>query len=137
MNRHYSIEIVNRVSELNRIFEMITKFSLENSLSRDCDYNLNLILEEYFLNLIKYGYKDGRKDIIVVNIELSIDGMRIKVTDSADSFDIRNAEDYDSEMKLEDRRVGGIGIKLIKALVKRIDYEKMGENNIATFICSK
>lgn len=116
---------------------MITKISQENSLNKDCDYNLNLILEEYLLNLIKYGYTDGRKEIILVDIELSIDGMRIRVTDNADSFDIRNAADYDSDLKLEDRKVGGIGIKLIKALVNRIDYERAGEKNITTFICSK
>lgn len=137
MSRRYSIEIVNKISELHRVFDLVTKLAKENSLNRECDYNLNLILEEFLLNLIKYGYKKDRKDYIVISIELTETGMTICVEDTSDSFDIRSAADIDPNLKRNERQVGGIGIKLIKAVTKEIDYHVIEGKNLTTFICSK
>ncbi len=133
MNRMYKLEIETRISELIRVFKFLSDICIENKFSSDVEFDLNLIFEEFLLNLINYGYKGIDSEKICIEIEVYQDLIKIRITDTAVSFDIRETGDFDSSLPLDKRRVGGIGIHLIKSAVDKIDYESISGKNITTF----
>ncbi len=129
----YKLEIETRISELIRVFKFLSDICIENKFSSDVEFDLNLIFEEFLLNLINYGYKGIDSEKICIEIEVYQDLIKIRITDTAVSFDIRETGDFDSSLPLDKRRVGGIGIHLIKSAVDKIDYESISGKNITTF----
>ena len=82
---------------------------------------VDLVLEELFTNVVKYGRKNGA----AVHVELAGTPGGVQVTmieDDADRFDPTAAQAVDTAKPLEARRPGGLGLHLVKKLVDSIEY---------------
>ncbi len=132
-NKSYKLEIESRTSELIRVFDFLSSVCKENNFRNDLVFDLNLIFEEYLLNLLHYGYRGKETENILIEIEVDSETVITRITDTAESFDIREAKEYDASLPLEKRRIGGIGIQLMKAVVNKIEYESSLGKNIITF----
>lgn len=92
-----------------------------------------LVVEELFTNLIKYG-QGGTRDI---RLDLAREGDRlvVSVTDfDVPPFDIRTVPDVRLDLDLKDRKPGGLGIHLVKRMVDQIDYEYADGRSTTTFV---
>jgi anti-anti-sigma factor len=83
---------------------------------------VDLVLEELFTNMVKYGRGgDG-----AVRIEVSAAGAGVEVTMvdyGAARFDVTQAPDVDTGVPIEQRNPGGLGLHLVKRLVDSIEYQ--------------
>ena len=82
---------------------------------------VDLVLEELFTNVVKYGRKSGA----AVRVELAGMPGGVEVTmieDEAERFDPTAAAAVDTAKPLEARRAGGLGLHLVRKLVDSIEY---------------
>ena len=82
---------------------------------------VDLVLEELFTNVVKYG----RKSDVAVRVELARTPGGVEVTvieDDAERFDPTAGPAVDVNKPLEARKPGGLGLHLIKKLVDSIEY---------------
>lgn len=110
------------IDSLNAIFAFVHEFLRSHKLDEAYSHAFDLVLEELFVNMVKYN-KNNTHD---VEIELLKEGNALKavLTDfDVDRFDIRVYKPYDPAQALEERRVGGIGIHLVKKLMDDVAYE--------------
>lgn len=97
---------------------------------------VQLVLEELFSNTVKYGRRDGTPVSVAITVEFGgAEPMTVHYEDDApqhDAFD--QSEDVD-ELKatLSKRRVGGLGIILIRELGRNLNYAWAGGKNHITF----
>jgi serine/threonine-protein kinase RsbW len=79
------------LNELERLAAEVSRFCRENALDDDAEFQLNLVLEELFVNTAAEPAK--------------IDG------------------------PLEERQAGGLGIHLVRQIMRELHYERAGEWN--------
>jgi anti-sigma regulatory factor (Ser/Thr protein kinase) len=81
---------------------------------------VDLVLEELFTNIVKYG---RGATPVVVEIAAIEGGVEVTLTDfDAEPFDVTRAPPVDITLPAESRRPGGLGLHLIRKLVDSIEY---------------
>lgn len=114
--------------------EKVTDFIIESLEERNCKpkiiMQMELVIEELFVNVAHYAYKPN-KGICTVQKELDEDPRAITITfiDSGMPYNPLEHEDPDTSLGVEEREIGGLGIFLVKKNVDEISYEhKDGQN---------
>jgi serine/threonine-protein kinase RsbW len=110
------------LSVLDDIFVFIDDFIGANSLSDDVAFSVRLAVEELFTNLVRHNSGGGD----TINVELTRDGalLVIELTDfDVEPFDITKTSPVDVREALMDRRIGGLGVHLVRSVVDKLTYE--------------
>jgi serine/threonine-protein kinase RsbW len=126
----------NDPKELSRLMGQVEALLLSHSLGDPVVYRVNLILEEILTNIIKYAYQDEKAHEILVRLHLDDDLIRLHFEDDGIAFDPRQAAEPDLNRPLEETRIGGLGLHLVRANAERIEYQRQGVKNHLT-ICLK
>ena len=134
MENTIQIKIKNNISELPVINGVVEELGESHNVSPNVIFDLNLIFEEFITNIIKYGYSDKSEHIITVSISISGNTMRASIEDDGIDFNPLQAPEPDVDIPLEERKIGGLGIFLIRKLTERLDYERKNNKNIISFI---
>lgn len=118
---------------LDNLFEFIASFAGSNGIDEDLHFQIDLMVEELFSNMVKYGHKNG--GMVEVNMEMIKNDLIIILTNfNVQPFDPRKSEPYDISQKLEDRPIGKLGLHFVNQYADQIEYQYEGNNNIITLI---
>lgn len=98
-------------------------------------YQINLVLEEILVNISKYAYPNN-KGVVDISYEISDDHKNIKVIikDKGKEFNPLEKDDPDLSTSAQDRKIGGLGIFIVKNLVDDIRYQRLNNENVLEFI---
>ncbi|MBQ7581876.1 MAG: ATP-binding protein [Lachnospiraceae bacterium] len=88
-------------------------------------------LEELFVNVAHYAYEGGTGDV-KLSLDFQDDRMILTLTDSGKPFDPLAKEDPDISLSAEERRIGGLGIFMVKKTMDDVQYEHRDGCNIVT-----
>jgi len=125
----FSLRIANRLLELDRVADAVEAFGEAHGLTAKLRYQIRLVLDELLTNTISYGYpEDGEHEI---DVSMSQEGscLRFLLQDDARPFDPLTAKTPDLESEACDRPIGGLGIHLVRAIMDRVAYERVGGTN--------
>lgn len=122
----------NDISEISRITGFVNEIAEELSLSPDYVFNLNLVLEEAVANVIQYAYPKKIADDISLTASMNDNSIIFTLTDSGEPFDPTKVPDADVNLSAEDRRIGGLGIFLIRNIMNKVEYQRIEGKNIFT-----
>ena len=92
---------------------------------------LAVALEELFVNVAHYAYPDS-KGTVKIGIDTSGDSIVIRLIDSGIPFDPTAKEDPDITESAEKRKIGGLGIYMVKKSMDSMIYEYKDKQNILT-----
>ncbi len=130
-----SIDIVNTRAEIPRLAEIAERFGQAHHLSEDDVANIQLVLDEMVINVIRHGYEDvGDLGVhhISVSLNLTADLLTIQLKDSARAYDPREAPTPRFDLPLEERGAGGLGVHIVKSIMDTLDYRRERGQNIVT-----
>jgi anti-sigma regulatory factor (Ser/Thr protein kinase) len=103
------------------------------SIGPDALRSLQLAIEEIFANCVRHN--PGGKGPIDVCLELDGGRVRVAIVDpDTDRFDLRAAAEARTELPLEQRRPGGLGIHFVRAIVDEIDYRHEGRRAVTVLV---
>lgn len=102
------------------------QFSRRHSLPEDVEFDLNLALEELFVNSVRHGGCDGVEGAVEVRFTLTPDGVAVEYADRGTPFDPTQAPAPDITAPLAARPDGGLGIHLIRQVMRDIEYYRVG-----------
>lgn len=87
---------------------------------------LDLVLEELFTNMVKYGNGNAP---VRITLRKSPGGLQATLTDfGVEAFDITRAPEVDTTLPIEQREAGGLGLHLVRKLVDSIEYEYLKDS---------
>ena len=110
------------LSSLDEIFKFINEFSAKTDVDESVVFTINLVVEELFTNMVKYASENTNE--ILLELKKNEDDLIIHLTDfDVDPFDISKTAEVDTQQSLEKRRVGGLGIHLVKQMIDKIEYD--------------
>jgi anti-sigma regulatory factor (Ser/Thr protein kinase) len=120
------------LEELECLVAETVRFCREHSLGDEVEFELNLVLEELFTNSVRHGGCAGMENAVRVRLQLQQDGVRVEYSDRGEAFDPLNAPPPDVDSPLEQRQVGGLGIHLVRQIMRDLEYHREGEWNRIT-----
>jgi len=110
------------LSSLPELSRFVADFLSHHGLSPSNAYDLDLILEELFTNVLKYG--SGKDEVLVgLTRDDSMITIAVREFDAAKAYDITRAPEPDLTRPIADRKVGGLGIHMVRQLAETIRYE--------------
>jgi anti-sigma regulatory factor (Ser/Thr protein kinase) len=122
--------ISNELHELESLMHASTNFLEDQGISHQAVYRINLALEEMITNIIRHGYDDYDEHKIVVSIEVRENELAARIEDDGHAFNPLESEKTGAVGSLDDPKVGGVGIHLIRKLIDQVTYKRENEKNI-------
>ena len=124
----------NDIQQVSRIEEWLGHIGNKYNLQPALIPNLNLALEEAFTNVALYAFPKGSYGSIELSASCNGNEISFVLSDRGKEFDPTNAPDADISATLEDRRIGGLGIHLVRQIMDSVSYERKDGKNILTMI---
>lgn len=121
------------LDELNNVLAF-TDAELEKAgCSMKSQTSIDVSLEEIFVNIASYAYPDrnGTVEVEVVSDDAE-KAVVIRLVDSGMKFDPLQKPDPDVTLEAEQRRIGGLGIFMVKKMMDDVFYSYEDGKNILT-----
>ena len=98
---------------------------------RKAEMQINIVIDEIFSNIAKYGYASGHGDA-TVTIDITEDPLKaeIQFINSGEPYDPLSVKDPDIHAALADRPMGGLGILIIRKMMDEVTYENKDGKNV-------
>ena len=130
VNTKIAFKLKNRFSELDTLEEKLDQFCNRLGLTNKCLCEINLALEELFTNIISYGYDDEAEHWVKFTLSYQNGTIRMEVEDDGIPFNPIEADEPDIKCPLEERKIGGLGIHLMKKIMDEIIHRRRGDKNV-------
>jgi anti-sigma regulatory factor (Ser/Thr protein kinase) len=125
-----SLTLKNDIAEIERLSQSLEVFGRSHQLPEDFLYAVNLALEEILTNTISYGYADAAEHEITVELRLQQGELTAEIADDARPFNPLAAPEADVNSPLAERRVGGLGIHLVRKFMDAVEYRRERDKNL-------
>ena len=125
-------EFIAKVDELQNVISFIESELEKFEFSFKIITQFNLVVEELFVNVASYAYKDNGNGKCKIAIEYNQDKQEVKLSieDNGIKFNPLEKEDPDTNLSLDERPIGGLGIFLVKKNMDNIEYKYEDNKNI-------
>ena len=128
--KELSIEAL--VDNLTKVLEFIDTELEKNDCNMKAQMQIDVAVEELFVNVASYSYKDG---VGMADITIDVDDNRcakISISDTGVPYDPLAKEDPDVSLSVEERSIGGLGIYMVKKIMDTFTYKYEDGHNIVT-----
>ncbi len=123
------------------ILEDIRKFvgdqAREAGFSDKEIYHVQLATDEAASNIIEHAYESKPLGKFEVSCDFRGGRLIITLLDHGKTFDPSKVEEPDLTADLSERKIGGLGIYLMRKLMDEVRYEKTKTGNLLTLIKRK
>ena len=117
------------------ILETAAEEMISLGLPEEVREKMRLVLEEAFVNIIHYAYKDEKERPLEWQMTLEKGALKVVIKDWGVAFDPCSFQaKVAEETPLQERAVGGLGIFFIKKIVDDMSYRRIDNCNELTLI---
>ena len=116
---------------LDNVLDFVREKLEENEANIKLIMTIPLAIEEIFVNVAHYAYK-GAKGDFEIDLAFKDDTVVITIEDSGVEFNPLAKEDPDIHLSAEDRKIGGLGIFMVKKIMDSVEYKRENDKNILT-----
>ena len=119
----------NEEAQLEQLTAFLKSFWSAAQLPPASALPFELALEEIFMNTVMHGAPAGQTR---VEVTLSLAGRELTLTvaDDGPPFDPLSLPAPDTTAGLEERRVGGQGVHLVRQMMEAVAYQRVGPLNV-------
>ena len=127
-----SIVLPNDTQEVPRLNAFVEEVCQSVGFDEIVTMQIKVAVEEAVVNVMKYAYLPGQRSD--VTIEAASNDMRLKFTiiDSGKPFDPTVQAAVDTTLSAKERKIGGLGIHIMRQNMDSINYERMDNLNVLT-----
>lgn len=126
------ISMVPRVTELQNLSRKVEEYGDAQGLPEPTVFVINLALDELITNSVMHGFNGVGHPRIDIILRVEGDSLLLTVQDNGAPFDPTDDTKPDLDSALEERRIGGLGLHLVKSFANRIHYEYVDGKNCLT-----
>ena|SRR5687768_7936213 len=128
-----TVQFAAKFEYLDDIREFVGAIAREGGFSDKDVYNIQLATDEAASNIIEHAYQNVADGVLELSCGVRDDFITIILIDHGESFDPSEIPLPDLKADLSDRKIGGLGIFLMRKLMDEVHYEaKPGKSNVLT-----
>jgi len=132
MQDRLTLTVKSAFAEIPAANEAASRWLAGRNVAPAADYLANLAIEELVTNCIKYGYDDSAEHLIEIELTLSDGQLEITVTDDGHPFNPLELPEPNTNLPIEERPIGGLGIHLLRKMSDAMDYTRADGRNRLT-----
>ena len=124
---------------LDEIREFVGTIARKGGFSDKDVYNIQLATDEAASNIIEHAYEGVSDGILELSCGMVGESIKIVLIDHGEPYDPDSIPMTDLKADLSERKIGGLGIFLMRKLMDEVHYESHPEknSNILTMIKRK
>jgi len=118
--------------------ERFGEFAEAHALPTPVRRSIQVALDEFVYNPIVYGFPrleegpgEGKGE---VRVELDGDRVRVTISDNGPPFDPLAFADPDTDLSVEERGIGGLGIHLVRQMMDEVSYQRRDGANVVVLV---
>ena len=125
-----SSTVAATLDSLEAIAEFVMAAAASAGLDKRASYHLRLAVDEIATNIIVHGYADaGLQGALELSADIDDRTLTISIEETGATFDPRQAAAPDTDLPLEQRPIGGLGVYLAIRSVDEFLYARIGDRN--------
>lgn len=125
------ITVEATTDNLQDVIDFATAQLEEHDCSMKVVMQMELVIEEIFVNVSSYAYHPDTGDVtICVDFAENPSAVEMTFIDGGKPYNPLEKEDPDTTLGIDEREIGGLGIFLVKKNVDDISYEYADGKNI-------
>jgi anti-sigma regulatory factor (Ser/Thr protein kinase) len=122
----------NDVLELENVISFVSDVCVRNSIPPGTERNLTLALDEMITNVATHAYPGGGEHRFTLQITVSNEEFVARIEDDGVEFNPTEHAIPDLDAPLEERKVGGLGIYLVRQIMTSVEYQRVAGKNVVT-----
>lgn len=128
--RTFAMALRTQNAEIARAVGAFEAFAAEHSLSSTVRRTVNVVLDELLSNAIAYGFIGNEDGHIEIEVELKPDRLAITIADDGEPFNPFGTQAPNTDLSVEDRPIGGLGIHLVRQMMDEVGYKRQTDRNV-------
>lgn len=125
-NHTERLQIVASTKSLRSIREFIAGKVSGQGFTEYEENGIILAVDEACANLITHAFRDDPSQLIDIVVTIDEKQIQVEISDSSRPFDPKSVAQPNMDDYLRERRVGGLGISLMRRVMDDIRYEPAG-----------
>src|ERR1041384_4209763 len=128
-----TVQFAAKFEYLDEIREFVGDIARKGGFSDKDVYNIQLATDEAASNIIEHAYEKTSNGVLELSCGMNGDVITIILIDHGESFDPSQIPLPDLKADLSNRKIGGLGIFLMRKLMDEVRYEpKSDKSNVLT-----
>jgi serine/threonine-protein kinase RsbW len=116
-------------AQLTVLTRFLREFAMAVPLDAAQVSTFELALEEIFMNIVIHGSRPGIAPLVEVSLHRDAESVTMTVEDDGPEFDPLSLPPPDVTASLADRRVGGLGVFLVRKMMDSVSYARIAGRN--------
>lgn len=134
MSNQLSLNLESSLEALGEIERTVTEFAAEHEWPEDLLFHVQLTLDELATNVINHGYGIGGRSF-QITVKSDPEAVQIELVDEARPFDpLHDAPQPAIDAGVHERKVGGLGVYIVKELMDEMEYRREDGKNCLTLV---
>ena len=118
------------IENMNTVTAFVDDFLDQIACPMKSKIQINIVIDEIFGNICHYAYKDSVGAVTVrVQSGNTPKAVFLTFTDNGIPYNPLETEDPDITLSSEERKIGGLGIYLVKKNMDEMKYEYVNQQN--------
>lgn len=127
------IKVQAELTQLDTVIRFIDGQLDRIGCSRKARMQLEVAVEEIFVNIAHYAYPDSEGTAIIrFDFDWEMNAATICLLDSGTPYNPLAREEPDTTLSAEERSIGGLGIFMVKKTMDHMAYEYRDGHNMLT-----
>lgn len=131
------LQFVAKFEYLDEIRDFVGAIASGGGFSDKDVYNIQLATDEAASNIIEHAYEGVSDGILELSCGMQGDTIKIVLIDHGEPFDPGSIPMPDLKADLSERKIGGLGIFLMRKLMDEVHYDSHPETNSNTLTMIK
>src|SRR5574341_217982 len=116
--------------EITRVNAAFAEFADAHALPASVRRSVQVVLDELLSNTLTYGFAGREGGEVTVEAVLRADRVCLTLIDDGRPVDPFGRAAPDTALPVEERRVGGLGIHLVRHMMDEVSYQRRADRNV-------
>ncbi|MDR2559801.1 MAG: ATP-binding protein [Oscillospiraceae bacterium] len=125
------ITIPAKIESLQEVFNFISSEMSVKEAGLEQFGTIKLAVEEIFANIVLYAYHPEEGEVKIF-VAVDSEQIIIKFADRGVPFDPLAIPDHDITLSADERKIGGLGVFMVKKFMSNVEYRHENGYNILT-----
>ena len=127
-----SIVLPNDLQEVPRLNAFVEEVCQTVGFDDIVTAKVNVAVEEAVVNVMKYAYPHGHRGDVTIKAASNDTRLKFTIIDSGKPFDPTVHASVDTSLPAKERKMGGLGIHIMRQNMDSMNYERMDNLNVLT-----